>query len=568
MEAAQLTFDGSKDKYDLWESRFLGHLHTLKLKETILYEPANDEQRAQDSHKKADCYAELIRLIDYNSFLLIKHEAAGDGRKALKMLREHYSKKSIPAIVNLYTSLIKLKMTEYEGVTEFLSRAENVIAALRDAGETPSDGVMIAMVLNGLPDSFKPISVQVSNSQDNITFTEFKRRLRDFERTEKTTKDESIDNFVNTCMVEAEKTIWTQTAQDRRKMGMKEAEKITPTMPSDDLIMTCVEETVNKIKTEPTDSLIMTCVEEAVPKIKTEPPEEDMIVTCVDEIETNLKVESPDHFIQPCMEQRQRETAEGKCSSNIIKDAKKFVSLNTKFHPANRFVKVPVSDGSRSNLGSQQKMPAVIYLLDNAGQQHRAELRETFYIPTRPQTAVPVAKAATGAVPIPIPKKAVPIQKKASPIIDCDADRPHQNKGPYVKKPLNAFMLFLKEHRKSVEAEVGIKTSACINKVLGQRWKTLPDKEKETFFARATMNSHIHAKHHPGWTPKENYGKRKKRVRKRDLAEASSATEVRQPNPPKAAVQSSTAHSHMSILPKLPTYDNPILLMGPCYKQL
>lgn len=38
--AAQLLFDGSEDKYDLWETRFLGHLHILKLKDTILKEPS------------------------------------------------------------------------------------------------------------------------------------------------------------------------------------------------------------------------------------------------------------------------------------------------------------------------------------------------------------------------------------------------------------------------------------------------------------------------------------------------------------------------------------------------
>lgn len=152
--ATQSLFDGSEDKYDLWETRFLSCLHTLKLKETILHEPtdANAEQLAEDRRKNADCYAELVRLIDDKSLSLIRHEAADDGRKALKILKEHYSGKSKPRIINMYTSLTQLRMADNESVTDYLIRAENIITALRDAGEAMSDGLTIAMILRGLPD--------------------------------------------------------------------------------------------------------------------------------------------------------------------------------------------------------------------------------------------------------------------------------------------------------------------------------------------------------------------------------------------------------------------------------
>lgn len=75
--APQLLFDGYEEKYDLWETRFLGCLHILKLKETILHEPAtdaNEQQLGEDSKKNADCYAELIRLIHDKSLSPIRHE--------------------------------------------------------------------------------------------------------------------------------------------------------------------------------------------------------------------------------------------------------------------------------------------------------------------------------------------------------------------------------------------------------------------------------------------------------------------------------------------------------------
>ena len=178
--AAHLLFDGSEDKYELWETRFLGHLHMRKLKGTILNEPVSADagELAQDTAKNADCYAELIRLIDDKSLSLIRHEATDDGRKALKILREHYSGRSKPRIINLYSSLTKLSMAETESVTDYMIRAENVITALRDAGETMSDGLTVAMILNGLPDTFKPLAVHITQNEDTVTLSDLKRRLR------------------------------------------------------------------------------------------------------------------------------------------------------------------------------------------------------------------------------------------------------------------------------------------------------------------------------------------------------------------------------------------------------
>ncbi len=93
-----------------------------------MHEPtdADAEQLAKDRRKNADCYAEIIRLIDDKSLSLIRHEAADDGRKALRILKEHYSGKSKPRIINAYTSLTQVHMTDNESVTDYLIRAENL----------------------------------------------------------------------------------------------------------------------------------------------------------------------------------------------------------------------------------------------------------------------------------------------------------------------------------------------------------------------------------------------------------------------------------------------------------
>ena len=45
----------------------------------------------------------------------------------------------------------------------------------------------------------------------------------------------------------------------------------------------------------------------------------------------------------------------------------------------------------------------------------------------------------------------------------------HHNKEPHIKKPLNAFMLYMKEMRPVVQAECTLKESAAINQILGRR---------------------------------------------------------------------------------------------------
>lgn len=47
-------------------------------------------------------------------------------------------------------------------------------------------------------------------------------------------------------------------------------------------------------------------------------------------------------------------------------------------------------------------------------------------------------------------------------------DQEHDDQ-PYIKKPLNAFMLFMKEQRPNVVADLNITDSATVNTIMGQR---------------------------------------------------------------------------------------------------
>ena len=385
--APQLVFDGSEEKFDLWETRFLGCLHILKLKETVLREP--DEASDEDRRKNADCYAELVRLIDDKSLSLIRHEAAYDGRKALRILKEHYSGKSKPRIINMYTSLTKLRMADSETVTDYLIRAENIITALREAGETMSDGLIVAMTLGGLPDSFKPLAVHVTQNEDSVTFADFKRRLRVYEESEKMKMtDSTTDNVMKT---------YTRQGRGHSKPHSHRKEE--------DANITCYKCGIK-------GHMARMCYRKVwCSYCKNNTHAESLCKKKGGQDGVRKVAEEQDggqdHFFKAKYVKSDRPPGNVKmkgimvdagATSHIVNDINKFKSFDNSFQSETHSVEL--ADGSKCSGIAQQRGTAVIHLLDNAGRQHTAQLRDTLYMPSYPHDIFSVARGTNGGATI------------------------------------------------------------------------------------------------------------------------------------------------------------------------
>jgi hypothetical protein len=182
----RLMFDGDEAKYELWEVKFLGYMRLQKLDGVI--DPQGENPADPDVDKNKDSFAELVQFLDDRSLSLVIREAKDDGRKALRILREHYKGKGKPRVISLYTELTSLKKEESESVTDYVIRAETAAVALKHAGEEVSDSLLIAMILKGLPPGFGTFSTVVTQREREMNLTDFKVALRGFEETERSRK--------------------------------------------------------------------------------------------------------------------------------------------------------------------------------------------------------------------------------------------------------------------------------------------------------------------------------------------------------------------------------------------
>lgn len=120
-----------------------------------------------------------------------------DRRKVLRILRDHYASQGKPRNIALYTELTKLKKEPGETITDYIIQGEKAATALRNAREAISNGLIIAMILKGLPEPCKPLVVHMTQSRcSELMFTQFQSKFRSYEETERFNAQPKSDNVM------------------------------------------------------------------------------------------------------------------------------------------------------------------------------------------------------------------------------------------------------------------------------------------------------------------------------------------------------------------------------------
>ena len=189
----RLVFSGEPGEFEAWSVKMLGYFRLRKLHHVFVTQA---DRPTDYDEKNKDVFAELIQFLDDRSLALVLsklRDARDDGQKAWEVLHEHYSGKSKPRIISLYTELTSLVKNSDESVTDYTIRAERTACALKEAGETVSDSLCVAMILKGLPSSYKPFVTVVTQRKDDLSLQELKVMLKgqeEIENQEQTKNDE------------------------------------------------------------------------------------------------------------------------------------------------------------------------------------------------------------------------------------------------------------------------------------------------------------------------------------------------------------------------------------------
>ncbi|CAF94530.1 unnamed protein product [Tetraodon nigroviridis] len=146
----------------------------------------------------------------------------------------------------------------------------------------------------------------------------------------------------------------------------------------------------------------------------------------------------------------------------------------------------------------------------------RADLYEEDF-PNFPSGSAPVFSAPHAHSPPTTPRTTCHHQDQSSRKRK-QAERP-QKQQVYIKKPLNAFMLFMKEQRPTVRPSIRCQGSGAVNAFLGKVWKSLSKKEQEKYYEAAEKERFLHQQKYPGWSNKENYGKMRTKAEKKKMLE-------------------------------------------------
>ena len=383
-------FDGDERKFELWEIKFLGGMRIKNL-HNVFKNIENEEQQI-DADQNEQAFAELVQLLDDRSLSLIIREARDNGRKALQILRQHYLPKGKPRIITLYTELTSLSKLNSEDVTDYIIRAETYASSLRDAGETISDSLLVAMTIKGLPSPYAAFTTVITQKTSPVSFTDFKIALRNFEDTQKIqcVENQSVMNFNDNFNSQNKNKRWCTQCKSNSHDTAYCYKKNNPRGATAKWCSFCKSSTHDtdycysrkgkqKFKKKNNHAKCL-----ATKKPATDDEDEHSFAFTLDSSGGRCDHQTPAEVKADCVSY----LIDSGASVHILKDSELFVRFKTDFRPEQHVIEL--ADGAKVSGIAKGQGDAMVTLHDAQGKPHDVILENALFIPTFTQEILSV----------------------------------------------------------------------------------------------------------------------------------------------------------------------------------